>query len=632
MTQETFTFQAEVGKLLDIVARSLYSHKEIFLRELISNASDACDKLRYAALTDTALAEASGGPFQINLAVDAKAKTLSISDNGVGMSRDELNDLLGTIARSGTQTFAEQLSGDKDADMSLIGQFGVGFYSAFMVADKVEVLTRKAGEDKAWLWESDGRGSYTIADAERDNCGTSITLHISKDDKEYLEPLRIKNIVKTYSDHVGVPVILKSNEKDAEDETVNTASALWTREKKDISDEQYKEFYNHVAHAFDDPWMIMHNKVEGTLSYTNLLYIPSMQPMNLFNPDRKTSVKLYVNKVFITDDCEELLPAYLRFVSGVIDSQDITLNISREMLQRDPTLAKIKKALIKRVLGELKKKADKKPEEFLAFWDNFGAVLKEGLYEDFENREKIMEICRFRSTAGDDMQSLADYVGRMQEGQEAIYYITGENKDQVAKSPQLEGFKAKNVEVLLLTDPIDEFWIQAVGQYQEKSFKSATRAGADLDRMGKDAEKEDDDKDDADKKDTHGLDALIARFKIALSDSVKDVRASSRLTDSAVCLVSDEGDMDMYMERIMKQHKQMGNMGLTLRILEINPTHPLIEKLKLAAENSTDTNTAIDEAAHMLLDQARIVEGEPLKDPQAFARRVSSVMEKGLPL
>ncbi|MBT4888322.1 MAG: molecular chaperone HtpG [Rhodospirillales bacterium] len=636
MTQETFTFQAEVGKLLDIVAHSLYSHKEIFLRELISNASDACDKLRYAALTDEKLAEASGGDFAIALKLDSKKKTLTVSDNGIGMSRDELNDLLGTIARSGTQAFAEQISKNnadkdkKDKDTSaLIGQFGVGFYSSFMVADKVEVLTRKAGDEKAWLWESDGRGSYTIADAERETSGTDIIVHIKKADKEYLEPMRITNIVKTYSDHVGVPVTLAKEE--GELETLNTASALWGRDKKDITPEQYTEFYHHVAHAFDEPWLTLHNRVEGVMSYTNLLYVPTAQPFNLFNPERKNHVKLYVNRVFITDDCEELLPSYLRFVQGVIDSEDLSLNISREMMQHDPKLAKIRTGLVKRILGELKKKAEKSADEYANFWGNFGAVLKEGLYEDFESREKLLEICRFRSTESDELISLAQYVERMKDGQEAIYFITGEDQAQVARSPQLEGFKSKGIEVLLLTDPIDDFWIQSVGSFMDKTFKSATRAGSDLDSMGED-KKDEDAKDDA-KTDDAGVDALVARLKVALGETVKDVRASSRLTSSAVCLVSDEGDMDMHMERILKQHKQMsGDTAPTPRILEINPKHGLILKLSESAKASTEANPAIDDAAHLLLDQARILEGEAPADPLEFARRVSQMMERGLSL
>ncbi len=651
MTQETYAFQAEVGKLLDIVAHSLYSHKEIFLRELISNASDACDKLRYGALTDKKLAAASGGSYGIALKVDAKKKTLTISDNGIGMNRDDLNDLLGTIARSGTQAFANEISQNttktksktktaknKEQDVaSLIGQFGVGFYSSFMVADKVEVLTRKAGEDKAWLWVSDGRGSYTIDDSTRETCGTDVIVHIKKADKEYLEPLRISTIVKTYSDHISIPVTLLKDQKagDSDEasvpETLNTASALWGRDKKDISSEQYTEFYHHVAHAFDTPWLTLHNRVEGVMSYTNLLFIPSTPPFNLFNSERKAQIKLYVNRVFITDDCEELMPSYLRFVQGIIDSEDLSLNISREMMQKDPKLTKIRTGLVKRILGELKKKADKKADEYAEFWGNFGPVLKEGLYEDYENRDRLLEICRFRSTKSDELISLSDYVERMKDGQNDIYYITGEDQNKITKSPQLEGFAAKDIEVLLLSDAIDDFWLQSVNQFKDKPFKSVTRAGSDLDAMDK---KDDDtDKDDDDKKSGDaGIDALVARLKVALGDKVKDVRSSSRLTDSAVCLVSDDGDMDIHMERIMKQHRQFADGPATPRILEINPKHALIVKLSKSALASSEANPAIDEAAHLLFDQARIMEGETPADPMAFARRVSAMMERGLTL
>ncbi len=641
MTKETFTFQAEVSKLLDIVAHSLYSHKEIFLRELISNASDACDKLRYEALTNSKLTDGSG-EYEIRLAIDKKAKTLTISDNGIGMARDELSDTLGTIARSGTQAFMDQLSAAKDKKkkskdssgrVDLIGQFGVGFYSAFMVSDKIEVTTRKAGEDTASLWVSEGSGEFSIDEAKRDLPGTDVTLHIKKEEKEFLEPLRLENIVKTYSDHIGIPIILEKIEKDDEERTLNTASALWTREKKDISDDQYKEFYHHAAHAFDDPWLTMHNRIEGVLAYTNLLFIPGSQPMDLFNPDRKTNVKLYVKRVFITDDCDGLLPGYLRFVKGVVDSEDLPLNISREMFQHNPALAKIKKALTKRVLGELKKKAEKKPEDYQKFWETFGLVLKEGLYEDFENREKLLEITRFKSTTSDGLTSLKDYVERMKPGQDVIYYITGEEADKVAMSPQLEGFKAKGVEVLFLTDPVDEFWITNIGQFEEKEFKSATRGGADLSNITKDGEKpkKDDDKKDGDDDDKSSVvDPLLASFKLALGETVKDVRASERLTDSPVCLVADDGDMDIHLERLLKQHKQLETN--TPRVLEINADHALIKALNGIASKSDGPNTTIEDAAWLLFDQARIVEGEKVDDPTAFVRRMASIMEKGLPV
>ena len=633
MTKETFSFQAEVSKLLDIVAHSLYSHKEIFLRELISNASDACDKLRYEALTTPALIDGDG-EFQITLSVDKKAKSLTISDNGIGMNRDELVATLGTIASSGTQAFMDALGATKKdkkdksgGDVDLIGQFGVGFYSAFMVADKIEVTTRRAGDAKGWIWISDGRGEFTIEETNRPERGTDVVVHLKKADKEYLEPERIRTIVKTYSDHIGLPVVLKSDGNDEADETLNTASAVWTRAKKDISDDDYTEFDHHVSHMFDDPWLTIHNRVEGVQAYTNLLYVPSSRPFDLFQPERKSQLKLYVKRVYITDNCDELLPSYFRFMRGIVDSEDLPLNISREMLQHNPALAKIKKALTKRVFGELKKKAEKAPEEYANFWDNFGAVVKEGIYEDFENRDNLLGLARFRTTNAEGLASLAEYVERMKDGQDAIFYITGEDAEQIAQSPQLEGFKAKGVEVLLLTDPVDEFWVSSVGPFEEKPFKSATRGGADLTKVAGEDKKDDDTKND--KKDAAAdLAPLIAAFKVALGEKVKDVRTSERLTDSAVCLVADEGDMDIHLERMLKQHKQLSEA--TPRVLEINPDHALITKLAKRAADGDGKDTIIEDAAFLLLDQARIVEGEPVADPLAFSRRMASVMEQGL--
>lgn len=632
MTKETFSFQAEVGKILDIVAHSLYSHKEVFLRELISNASDACDKLRYRSLTEPDLL-AGDAAFEISVAIDPKAKTLTISDNGIGMNKDDLIDALGTIAKSGTQAFMEQLAeaqadGD-DAKMALIGQFGVGFYSAFMVADKLEVISRKAGEDVAWRWTSDGKGAFEIEDAERDGRGTDVIVHIKKEEKEYLEPMRVENVVKTYSDHIAQPVVLKATKKDEEDRTVNSASALWTRPKKDISEDQYKEFYHHVGMAFDDPWMTLHNSVEGVVSYTNLLFVPTSRPFDLFNPERKGHLKLYVKRVFITDDCEALMPPYLRFVKGVVDSEDIDLNVSREMLQQNPAVAKIRKALVKRVIGELKKKADKAPDEYASFWQEFGMVLKEGIHEDHENRDKLLALTRFKSSTQDGWTSLADYVSRMKEGQDAIYYISGPDAEQVSKSPQLEGFRAKGIEVLFMTDPVDEFWLPAVGAFEEKTFKSATRGEVDLSDV--------DGKDDADDKDAEGakkddvpegLDPLLAAFKVALGDQVADVRTSNRLTDSPVCLVATEGAMDMHLERLLKAHNQLDQE--TPRVLEVNPTHALIVQLSALAKDKAGKDPVLDDAAFLLMDQARIAEGEPVSDPQAFTRRMTSVMQRGL--
>jgi len=618
MAEERHGFQAEVSRLLDIVAHSLYSDKAVFLRELISNASDACDRLRYLALTRPELAGDDGG-YRVTVAADRQARTLTIADNGIGMNHDDLVENLGTIARSGTAAFLKQLSGDAAKDMALIGQFGVGFYSAFMVADRVEVLSRKAGETAAWRWTSDGKGEFAVEAADLDKRGTRIILHLKAGEDDYLEPQRLRHIVTKYSDHIALPIVLLD---DGKEDTLNKASALWTRAKSDISDDQYKEFYHHHAHAFDDPWLTLHWRAEGKIEYTGLMFVPSAKPLDLFHPDRKNSVKLYVRRVFITDTSQEILPPYLRFLRGVVDSEDLPLNISREMLQHNPVLSKIRAGITKRVLSELQKKAKDAPDDYATFWGNFGAVLKEGLYEDHEQRETLLSLVRFRSTAGDQLVSLADYVGRLKPGQDAIFYITGDEAEAMKKSPQLEGFLARGVEVLLLTDPIDEFWIPAIGKFQEKPFKSVTRGGADLEKIAKP-----DGKADESPAATPGIDSLVALFRLTLKDVVKDVRPSERLTDSAVCLVADEGDMDIHLERLLKQHKQI-EAGFK-RVLEINPRHPLVAGL---AKRVSDKGTGdeIAEAAWLLLDQARIVGGEPLPDPAAFSKRLSEVMRRAL--
>jgi molecular chaperone HtpG len=618
---ETRTFQAEVSRLLDIVAHSLYSEKEIFLRELISNASDACDRLRYAALTEPALSEGDAN-YRVVLTPVKSSRTLTIADNGVGMNHDELIENLGTIARSGTAAFIGELTGDAKKDVSLIGQFGVGFYSAFMVADKVEVLSRKAGDSEGWRWVSDGKGSFTTEPAANVPRGVRITLHLREGDDEYLEPHRLRQIVKTYSDHIALPIVLADGNKD---ETINSASALWTRPRGEISTEQYKEFYHHVGHGFDEPWLTLHARAEGVLEYTLLLFVPSQKPFDLFDPERKPRLKLYVRRVFITDEGTELLPSYLRFVKGIVDSEDLPLNISREMLQSNPMVARIRQQLTRRVLSELTKKASEAPEEYATFWDNFGAVVKEGLYEDREQRDALLALARFRSTTRDGLISLDEYVAAMRPGQKAIYTITGDNLDLLRKSPQLEGFRARGIEVLLLTDPIDEFWVPSIGSYQEKPFKSATRGGADLDKI----EPAEDKQDAADKPEPPAqLQSLIAIFKLALGEAVKDVRGSERLTDSAVCLVADEGDIDMHLERLLKQHRQLDTAAK--RILELNPRHRLIERLA-ASVGESGASEQLAEFAWLLLDQARIVEGEQLPDPAAFARRLAALLERGLP-
>tara|TARA_Y100000780_G_C13673801_1_gene413418 strand:+ start:255 stop:2132 length:1878 start_codon:yes stop_codon:yes gene_type:complete len=625
MAEEKMEFQAEVSKVLGLVINSLYSNKEIFLRELISNASDACDKLRYLSLTDQQLAKGLA-EFSINITTVKKDRTITIADNGIGMNNADLVENLGTVARSGTTAFLESLSGDEKKDSALIGQFGVGFYASFSVAEKVEVLTRKAGEKQAWLWTSDGKSSYSIAEAERNDPGTSVTVYLKKEDKDYIEEARIRNIVRTYSDHISIPIMLAGKEGDTQ---INTGSAIWTRQKKDITDEQYKEFYHHVGNVYDEPWVTLHNRAEGKIEYTNLMFIPSSKPYDLMNPDRKNRLQLYVKRVFITDDCDDLMPAYLRFVRGIVDSEDLPLNVSREMLQHNVVVKRIRSALIRRVFNELKKKAEKDPEEFSKFWANFGAVLKEGLYEDHENRDKILEIVRFNSTASDKLISLAEYVERMKKGQTEIYYISGEGLDLVKASPQLEGFKARGIEVLLMTDPVDEFWLPMVGQFDEKPFTSATSGSVDLSKIKnvKD-KKENDDKNEAKKADDASVAKLILALKESLGETVKDVCSSDRLTDSAVCLVAGEGDMDLHLERMLKMQGQM-EVPTAARVLEINPAHPLIIKMSEVV-NKPAKKTALNDMALLLFDQARIIEGEPVSDPAAFSQRLNSILEQGL--
>lgn len=627
MAEEKFAFKAEVSKLLDIVAHSLYSNKEIFLRELISNASDACDKLRYRVLTEPSL-KGQTEEFNIVITPDKNARTLTVADNGIGMSRDDLVDNLGTIARSGTASFVEQLQSDAKKDISLIGQFGVGFYSAFMVADKVEVFSKKAGEEQGWVWVSSGKGSFDVKPAGDIPHGTRIVLHLKKEEDEFLDPFRLENVIKTYSDHIALPVILIAPPADAKEgepaepvsRTINSASALWTRSKNDVTPEQYKEFYHHVAHAFDDPWMTIHYRAEGAIEYQALLFIPTSKPFDLFAPERKQHVKLYVRRIFITDDSEDLLPPYMRFVRGVVDCQDLPLNLSREMLQHNPLMAKIKTGLTKRILSDLKKKAADAPDEYKTFWQSFGAVLKEGIYEDFDRRDDLLDLCLFSSTASDKPTSLADYVSRMKEGQDSIYFITGDDEASLRKSPQLEGFAARGVEVLLLTDAVDDFWTGIIRNYKEKTLRSAAQGAADLSSIKK---VETEDKSPENEIAGDDMAKLIDAFKKTLGEDVKDVRPSERLTESAVCLVADDGDMGLHMERLMRQH-QNANFRAP-RILEINPGHALIRHL---AELAKSDDSTLADRIWLLLDQARIIEGEPVSDPKAFAQRLASMLER----
>ncbi len=620
MSEETLSFQTEVAQLLRLMVNSVYSDKEVFLRELISNASDACDKARYLAITEPEIL-GDDPDFKVRIKVDKEARTLSLSDNGVGMNRDGLISDLGTIARSGTTAFMENMSGDSAKDMQMIGQFGVGFYSLFMVADKVEVTSRQAGEDETWIWTSDGLGEFTIDEAETAGRGTTVLIHLKEGEDEWLEEHRLQAVLKKYSDHIALPITLAID--DGEETAANEASAIWSRPKSEITDEQYAEFYHHVGHAMDDPWLTLHYKAEGKIEYTSLLFVPTRQPLDLFDPARRHAVKLYVRRIFITDEAEGLIPSYLRFLRGIVDSEDLPLNISREMLQNSPLMRHMNQAVTRRVLTELSKKADKQPEEYAEFWENFGSVLKEGLYEDHERRDELLELVRFRSTAGSELVSLKDYVGRMKEGQEAVYYITGDDLQTLETSPQLEGFRARGVEVLLLSDPVDDFWLSSVFEYDGHALTSTTRGATDLSNLGE--EPKADDGPEAEPAGETEIATLIALVKQTLGDAIKDVRTTDRLTESAVCLVADDGDMDMRLERMLKAHKQLSTDSV--RILEINPKHALIKNMAGAATKGGAADDLAD-LAHLLLDQARIIEGEALPDPAAFSRRMATVMAK----
>lgn len=615
MSEERRAFQAEVGRILDLMVHSVYSDKEIFLRELISNAADACDRLRYRAIAEPELLDGDG-EFRIRIEVDRDARTIAVIDNGEGMGREELVENLGTIARSGTAAFADRLTGDAKNDVALIGQFGVGFYSAFMVAERVRVVSRAAGAAGAFAWESDGRGEFTVSEAEREARGTEVRLHLREGEDEFLEPGRLRSVVKTYSDHIAIPV-------EMEGETVNEASALWMRPRNEIEPEQYAEFYRQVGHAFDEPWLTLHFRAEGTIEYSGLLFVPTSRPFDLFNPDRKSALKLYVKRVFITDDAPELAPSWLRFLRGVVDSEDLPLNLSREMLQRNPVLRRIRDGLVRRVLGELKAKAEADREGYETFWEAFGPVLKEGLYEDAGQREALLELARFRSTASEGWTTLAGYVEGMRDGQEAIYYIAGEEGAALAGSPHLEGFRARKVEVLLLQDPVDDFWVSAVGEFEGRRFVSVSRGGIDLSAIPpvEDETGEESAEAEAD------IASLVALLKVTLGEAVKDVRGSEALTESAVRLVADEGDMDLHLERMLRRHGQIDG-GASRRVLELNPRHRLVQGL---ARSMTAGEDRAARLAPLLLDQARIAEGEAPDDPAAFARRLADALADSMP-
>jgi molecular chaperone HtpG len=619
--KETLGFQTEVKQLLNLMIHSLYSNKEIFLRELISNASDAEDKLRFAALKDDSLLE--GDPeLKIRLDFDAEKNTVTLSDNGIGMNRDDVIQNLGTIAKSGTAEFLKQLSGDEKKDSKLIGQFGVGFYSSFIVADSVEVFTRRAGTpvEEGVHWQSAGDGQFTIENVDLNERGTQIVLHLKDDAKEFADGFRLRNLVKKYSDHISFPVVMKSESEEegekGEYETVNDATALWTLSRSEIKDEEYKEFYKHIAHDFEDPLTWSHNKVEGKLDYTSLLYVPGRAPFDLYNREAPRGLKLYVQRVFIMDDAEQFLPLYLRFTKGVIDSNDLSLNVSREILQNDSTVESIRTAVTKRVLDMLSKLSKKEPDQYQKFWNEFGTVLKEGPAEDFSNREKIGGLLRFASThTGEQAQtvSLDEYIGRMKEGQSKIYYITADNFMAAKSSPHLEVFRKKGIEVLILSDRIDEWMMGYLNEYDGKQFQDVARGDLDLGEV----ETEEDKKHKEEAAEEHKN--LLERIKTALDDRVQEVRVTNRLTDSPACLVVGDFDMGAQMKKIMEAAGQ--KVPDSKPIFEINVDHPLVQRL----ENEQGEDR-FKELSAVLLDQATLASGEQLQDPGAYVSRLNRLL------
>ena len=620
---ETRAFQAEVARLLKLMVHSVYSEREVFLRELISNAADACDKLRYAAIAAPALLEGDG-TLRIVLKPDRTAKTLSVIDNGIGMSRDELIDNLGTIAKSGTEAFMREAAAG-EGPPRLIGQFGIGFYSTFMVASRVEVVSRKAGSDETWIWSSDGTGTFTVApapDSSKSRRGTEVRLHLREDAEEFLERPRLEAIVRRYSDHIAHPIMIADDKAADSYAQINAASAIWMRPRAEVSPEEHKEFFGHVSGLYADPALTIHYRAEGRHEYTVLLYVPAVRPFDLYDPGRTGRQRLYVRRVFITDDAA-LLPAWLRFVRGVVDCEDLPLNVSREMLQHNPTVAAIRKALLNRVLAEFKKTATADAANWAKIWEAFGAVIKEGLYEDPDKRDQIYEIARFRTTSGDN-RSLTDYVAAMKAGQTAIYYITAEDARRAESSPQLEGFRARGAEVLLLTDPVDSFWVRSAIGFDGKPFKSITQGDHGLDALPL-AEQA---KADGNRAEGAALATLIALFKQALGSEVSDVRATARLTASPVCLVAREQDLDRTLERLLTRQNAAG-VTATAPILEINAEHPLMVALAAKAVEGGAADR-IAEAAHLLLDQARILEGETPADPARFAQALVELLQRGI--
>ncbi len=617
--KETMEFQAEVRQLMKLMIHSLYSNKEIFLRELISNASDACDKLRFEALSNDALYDGDSD-LKIRVSFDKDARTITVSDNGIGMTREEVVDNIGTIAKSGTRQFFESLTGDQTHDMELIGQFGVGFYSCFIVADKVTLTTRRAGEtaDQAVQWESDGEGSYSLTNITKDNRGTEIILHLREGEDEFLDAWRLRSIITRYSDHISLPIEMPSQEEDKEGEfeVVNNASALWKRPKKDISDEEYKEFYKHVAHDFGEPMAWTHNQVEGTQSYTSLLYIPKTAPFDLWDRDRRHGIKLYVRRVFIMDDAENLMPQYLRFVRGLVDSDDLPLNVSREILQKNKFIDTIRAASVKKVLGLLENMAKNEPTQYAELWKQFGQVMKEGPAEDFANRERIAKLLRFSSTHTDSEEqtvSLEDYISRMPEGQDKIYYVSADGFSAAKNSPHLEVFRKKGVEVLLLSDRVDEWLVSHLTEFDGKPLVSVAKGDLDLGKLGGDDEEKKDEKTEEEYK------AFLDKVKAVLTDEVSEVRSSQRLTDSPSCLVLGEQEMAMHMQQMLKQAGH--DVPDSKPMLEINMAHPLVERLR--EEND---EARFSDWSRLLFEQAMLSQGGQLDDPAAFVKRLNSIL------
>lgn len=633
--KETLGFETEVKHLLHLMIHSLYSNKEIFLRELISNASDAADKLRFEALSDDSLYE-NNSELKIRLAFDKDARTITISDNGIGMTRAEVQEHIGTIAKSGTKQFFQSLTGEQAKDSELIGQFGVGFYSAFIVADKVTLTTRRAGaaHDHGVRWESAGEGDYSIENIIKESRGTEIVLHLKEDESEFLDAYRLRGIVKKFSDHISLPIVMDKEVPEQKDddgniteaahtveETVNSASALWAKARQDISDDDYNQFYKHVGHDFQDPLAHIHSKVEGTNEYTMLLYVPERAPFDLWDRDAKHGVKLYVRKVFITDDAEQLMPRYLRFIRGVIDSDSLPLNVSREILQQGKQISAIKSGAVKKVLGLLESIAKDDTEKYAKFWTQFGAVLKEGIIEDYSNRERIAKLLRFSSTHTDNTTqdvSLDDYISRMKEGQEHIYFVTADSFAAAKNSPHLEIFRKKGIEVLLLSDRIDEWLVSHLDEFDGKHLQSVAKGDLDLGKLGETEE------DKAKQEETNkDFESVLSQIKDVLGDKISDVRLSHRLTASPACLVADVYGMSLNMERIMKDAGQMfGGMGGKKPILELNPDHALITRLK---DEQDDARFA--DLTHILFDQAVLSEGGQLDDPAAFVHKLNGLLQ-----